>query len=184
MYSSIEAVGDQMTSGLQAVSISLSTYKAIEAQRLSFSESHDAIIRRALSERTSKHRPGPVRSMNVIRGAGRRRGNIKVMLFGRAQSVMNLKDAYLVCLTALVRHKASLFQLLAVEGTERRRWIASSAEALFVTSPHLASDHAHRIAPNWFVDTNVSRAQIRSRLTTACLRAGVRFGDAVSIVEG
>ena len=184
MYSSIEAVGDQMTSGLQAVSISLSTYKAIEAQRLSFSESHDAIIRRALSERTSKHRPAPVRSMNVIRGAGRRRGNIKVMLFGRAQSVMNLKDAYLVCLTALVRHKASLFQLLAVEGTERRRWIASSAEALFVTSPHLASDHAHRIAPNWFVDTNVSRAQIMSRLTTACLRAGVRFGDAVSIVEG
>ena len=171
-------------SGLQAVSISLSTYKAIEAQRLSFSESHDAIIRRALSERTSKRRPAPVRSMNAIRGAGRRRGNIKVVLFGRAQSVMNLKDAYLVCLTALVRHKASLFQLLAVEGTERRRWIASSAEALFVTSPHLASDHAHGIAPNWFVDTNVSRAQIMSRLTTACLLAGVRFGEAVSIVEG
>ena len=171
-------------SGLQPVSISLATYKAIEAQRLTFSESHDSIIRRALSERTSKRRPVVARSMDAIRGAGRRRGNVKVTLFGRAQSVMNLKDAYLVILTALVRHKASLFQMLAVEGTERRRWIAASAESLFVTSPHLASGHAHEIAPNWFVDTNVSRAQIISRLTTACLLAGVRFGEDISIIEG
>ena len=171
-------------SGLQPVSISLATYKAIEAQRLTFSESHDSIIRRALSERTSKRRPVVARSMDAIRGAGRRRGNVKVILFGRAQSVMNLKDAYLVILTALVRHRASLFQLLAVEGTERRRWIAASAESLFVTSPHLSSDHAHEIAPNWFVDTNVSRAQIISRLTSACLLAGVRFGEDISIIEG
>ena len=115
-------------SGLQPVSISLATYKAIEAQRITFSESHDSIIRRALSERTSKRRPVAARSMGAIRGAGRRRrGNVKVILFGRAHPVMNLKDAYLVILTALVRHKASLFQLLAVEGTERRRWIAASA---------------------------------------------------------
>ena len=171
-------------SGLQPVSISLATYKAIEAQRLTFSESHDSIIRRALSERTSKRRPVATRPTDAIRGAARRRGDINVILFGRAQSVMNLKDAYLVILAALVRHKASLFQLLAVEGTERRRWIATSAEALFVTSPHLASDHAHEIAPNWFVDTNVSRAQIISRLTTACLLAGVRFGEDISIIEG
>jgi hypothetical protein len=173
-----------MMSNAQAVTISLATYKAIEAQRLSFTESHDAIIRRALSERTSKRRPVTRPSMDTIRGAGRRRGNCKVVLFGRWQSVMNLKDAYLVILTALVRHKASLFQLLAVEGTERRRWIAASAEGLFVTSPHLASDHAHEIAPSWFVDTNVSRAQIIGRLTVACRLAGVRYGENVMIVEG
>jgi hypothetical protein len=170
-------------SGLQPVSISLATYKAIEAQRLTFSESHDAIIRRALSERTSKRRPVAGRSMDTIRGAGRRRGNMRVTLFGRSQSVMNLKDAYLVILTALVRHKASLFQLLAVEGTERRRWVAPTAGALFVTSPHLVADHAHEIAPNWFVDTNVSRAQIISRLTTACALVGVRYGEQISIIE-
>lgn len=170
-------------SGLQAVTISLATYKAIEAQRLSFSESHDAIIRRALSERTSKRRPVAAPSTNAICGAGRRRGNCRVVILGKAQAVMNLKDAYLTILTALVRHKASLFQLLAFEGTERRRWIASSADALFVTSPHLASNHAHEIAPNWFVDTNVSRAQIISRLTVACRLAGYRFGEEVSILE-
>lgn len=171
-------------SGLQAVSISLATYKAIEAQRLSFSESHDAIIRRALSERTSKRRPVTGRSMDNIRGAGRRRGNCRIIVLGKAEPVMNMKDAYLTILTALVRHKASLFQLLAFEGTERRRWIAPSAEALFVTSPHLASDHAHEIAPNWFVDTNVSRAQIIARLTTACRLAGIHYGQQVSILEG
>lgn len=171
-------------SGLQAVSISLATYKAIEAQRLSFSESHDVIIRRALSERTSKRRPITGRSMDAIRGAARRRGNCRVIVLGKAEPVMNLKHAYLTILTALVRHKASLFQLLAFEGTERRRWIAPTAEALFVTSPHLASDHAHEIAPNWFVDTNVSRAQIIARLTTACLLSGVKYGDQVSILEG
>ncbi len=170
-------------SGLQPVSISLATYKAIEAQRLSFSESHDAIIRRALSERTSKRRPASKGPGHPIRGAARRRGNCRVIVLGKAHAVMNLKDAYLTILTALVRHKASLFQLLAFEGTERRRWIAPSAEALFMTSPHLAADHAHEIAPNWFVDTNVSRAQIMARLTVACRLAGYRFGEDVSILE-
>ena len=171
-------------SGLQAVTISLATYKAIEAQRLTFTESHDSIIRRALSDRTSRRRTVSERTARPTRGVARRRGNARVVLFGRSQSVMNLKDAYLVILTALVRHKASLFQLLAVEGTERRRWISPSAEALFVTSPHLAPDHAHEIAPNWFVDTNVSRVQIISRLTAACQLAGVRYGEQVSIIEG
>ncbi len=166
------------------MSISLATYKAIEAQRVSFSESHDAIIRRALSERTSKRRPVTGRAIDAIRGAGRRRGNTHVIVFGKSEPVMNLKDAYLTILTALVRHKSSLFQLLAFEGTEHRRWIAPSAEALFVTSPHLASDHAHEIAPNWFVDTNVSRAQIMSRLTVACRLAGYRYGEDVTIIEG
>jgi hypothetical protein len=171
-------------SGLQPVTISLATYKAIEAQRLSFSESHDAIIRRALSERTSKRRPAAGRSMELIRGAGRRRGNCRIIVLGKAEAVMNLKDAYLTILTALVRHKASLFQLLAFEGTERRRWVAPSAEALFMTSPHLAADHAHEIAPNWFVDTNVSRAQIISRLTVACRLAGYNYGQDVTVLEG
>lgn len=170
-------------SGLQPVSISLATYKAIEAQRLSFSETHDAIIRRALSERTSKRRSVSGRSIDPVRSAGRRRGNCRVIVLGKAEAVMNLKDAYLNILTALVRHKASLFQLLAFEGTERRRWIAPSAESLFMTSPHLAADHAHEIAPNWFVDTNVSRAQIIARLTVACRLAGYRFGENVSILE-
>ena len=171
-------------SGMTEVAVSLATWKAIEAQRLSFHESHDAIIRRALAERTARRTRTAGRSALAARGAPRRRGRTSVTLFGREQQVMNLKDAYLVILTALVRHKASLFQLLAVEGSARRRWIAQSAEALFVTSPHLVHDHAHKIAPDWFIDTNVSRAQIVARLTVACRLAGYRFGEDVVIIEG
>lgn len=170
-------------SGLTSISVSLATYKAIESQRLSFTESHDAIIRRALADRSSRRRQAPARIAGSTRGAPRRRGHVTVQLFGRTQTVMNLRDAYLVILAGLIRHKASLLQLLAAEGTGRRRWVAPSAEALFVTAPHLARDHAHEIAPHWFVDTNVSRAQIIARLTVAARLAGYRFGDDVAIVE-
>ncbi len=170
-------------SGLTNVSLSLATYKAIEAQRLSFGESHDAIIRRALSVRSS-HRARTVgNAVLASRGAPRKRGRVRVTLFGREQDVFNLRDAYLVILTALTRHKASLLQQLATEGGDRRRWVARSPEALFITAPHLAAEHAHQLAPDWFVDTNVSRAQIVSRLTVAAQLAGYAFGEDVRIVE-
>ena len=170
-------------SSMQSVAISLATYKAIEAQRLSFTESHDAIIRRALAERSVRRISTANRMAQIGRGQPRRRGNTRVRLFGHVQDVMNLKDAYLVILTALVRRKSSLFQLLAAEGSARRRWIGPNAEALFVTAPHLSVQHAHEIAPNWFVDTNVSRAQIFARLTVAARLAGARFGEDVAILE-
>jgi hypothetical protein len=170
--------------GTAQIAVSLATWKAIEAQRLSFAESHDAIIRRALAERATKPARTAARAAYAARGAPRRRGQMRVVVFGREQPVLNLRDAYLVILTALVRHKASLFQLLAVEGTVRRRWIAPSAEALFVSAPHLADEHAHQIAPKWFVDTNCSRAQIVARLTVAARLAGQEFGKDIRIIEG
>jgi hypothetical protein len=169
--------------GLTNVSLSLATYKAIEAQRLSFAESHDAIIRRALVERSGRRSQIVGRAALLARGAPRKRGRVRVVLFGREQDVFNLRDAYLVIVTALTRHKASLLHLLANEGSERRRWVARSPEALFVTAPHLAAEHAHQIAPDWFIDTNVSRAQIMARLAVAARIAGYAFGEDVRIVE-
>jgi len=170
--------------GLTNISLSLATYKAIEAQRLSFGESHDAIIRRALAERSGRHARAAGHAAALGRGAPRRRGRVRVALFGHDQDVLNLRDAYLVILTTLIRHKAPLLTLLATHGSARRRWVARSAEALFVTAPHLAAEHAHQIAPDWFVDTNVSRAQIISRLTVAAGLAGCRFGKDVVLLEG
>ncbi len=166
-----------------SISVTLATYKAIEAQRLSFGETHDAIIRRALAERNGRRALAAGRMALASRGAPRRRGRVSVELFGRAQPALNLKDAYLVILTGLSRHKAALLQLLACEGSDRRRWVARSAEGLFVTAPHLAREHAHQIAPDWFVDTNVSRAQIHARLARACELSGYRFGIEIKLLE-
>ena len=171
-------------SGQTAIEVSLATYKAIEAQRLSFAESHDAIIRRALAERTMRRHRAASRVFEAgHRGAPRRRGRITVTLFGRQSPAINLRDAYLQCLAALTRHSPALMQRLATEGTARRRWVAPTAEALYVTAPHLADQHAHALSPEWFVDTNVSRAQIMARLSTAARLAGYKYGEDVRVDE-
>jgi hypothetical protein len=171
-------------SGMAQISVSLATWKAIEAQRLSFEEDHDAIIRRALVARTHQKKaiaravaaPQPV--------AQRKRGNMAVDVAGRITPVANLKDAYVTILSQLVKTRPSLFQMLLKEGNERRRWIAMSPDALFPLSPHLARQFAHRIARDWYVDVNVSKTQIETRLIKACEIAGHRFGDDVTISGG
>jgi hypothetical protein len=171
-------------SGLAKIEVSLETYKAIEAARLSVVEDHDAIIRRVLLSRTAK-RDGERRTIaRSCAPATRKRGNISVSLFGRSQSVANLKGAYVATLIGLLRHKPSLFERLAQEGTARRRWIAREASALYPESPHLARDHALALAGDWFLDTNLSRVQIDQRLLVACRIAGYWYGDDVVIVGG
>jgi hypothetical protein len=163
------------------ISVSLSTWKALEAQRLSFHEDHDAIIRRVLVTKKSNVTRTVLRPDIPVQ---RRRGNMSVEVGGRITPVANLKAAYITILSQLVKIRPSLFQQLLKEGSRRRRWIATRAEELFPLSPHLARDHAHQIAPNWFVDTNLSKAQIEARLSTASKIAGHGFGETVKIVEG
>lgn len=168
-------------SGMAQISVSLSTWKAIESQRLSFQEDHDAIIRRVLVTKKSQLGRALLRQDIPVQ---RRRGNMNVTVAGRVTPTANLKSAYIEILRQLVKIRPSLFQQLLKEGSQRRRWIATKAEELFPLSPHLVRDHAHQIAPNWFVDTNLSKAQIETRLETACTISGNRFGSDVGIIEG
>ncbi len=171
-------------SGLAQIEVSLATFKAIEAARLSFTESHDDIVRRMLATKRSRDAQ-PMREIaRNTPPAQRKRGNIAVDLFGRSVPVANLKAGYIAALNSLVRHKPSLFELLAHEGTKRRRWIARQATGLYPESPHLARDHALAITGDWFIDTNLSRAQIDQRLETACQLAGYRYQDDVKIIGG
>ncbi len=170
-------------SGMAQIAVSLTTWKAIEAQRLSFDEDHDAIIRRALSSRTQQAK----QTMQILARPStttqRKRGNMIVTVAGRETPVANLKDAYITILSQLVKIRPSLFQMLLKEGSTRRRWIGLDAEALFPFSPHLARHHAHQIAPNWYVDTNLSKSQIEARLTKAAELSGHHFGHDVLITE-
>lgn len=168
--------------GMAQIEVSLDTWKAIEAARLSLAESHDEIVRRALATRRSA-RQDPLRTAaRKAAPAVRRRGDISIEAFGRREPVANLKAAYVAILTALVRHKPALFERLATKGGSRRRWIAREAAALFPTSPHLARDHAYPLPGEWWLDTNLSRAQIEKRLEEAAKIAGYRYGEDVRIV--
>lgn len=166
--------------GMTQIEVTLATYKAIEAARLSFSESHDEIVRRVMaSRRIPRTSDGRRQSLP----ATRRRGNISVQLFGRCVDVANLKGGYIAILNSLARHKPSLFELLSHQGTRRRRWIARDAAGLYLESPHLAEDHALAIGGDWFIDTNLSRKQIEQRLAVAAKLSGYRYGEDVSITE-
>jgi hypothetical protein len=171
-------------SGTAEIAISLATYKAIESARLSLAESHDEIIRRIFVRGATRPGRSFAATARMIQPATRRRGNISVSLYGQERPVANLKQAYVTILQSLVKHKPALFELMAHEGTNRRRWIARDATALFPHSPHLVRDHALEVAPGWVIDTNVSRAQIDARLAVACRIAGYRYGDDVAITGG
>jgi hypothetical protein len=168
--------------GTAEIAVSLATFKVIEAARLSFGESHDEIIRRIFARGASR-RVQPARECaRYAPPLRRRRGNVRLELFTRDQSVPNLKYAYIAALQSLVKHKPALFELLSLEGTSRRRWAARTTDALFPGSPHLARDHAHEVKADWFIDTNLSRAQIDARLSVACRIAGYKFGEDVKIL--
>ncbi len=167
-------------SGMASISVSLDTWKAIEAARLSLSESHDEIVRRLAN--VSRSRKGVlVRSAaRMSAPVTRRRGDIKVTAFGSEDAVANLKIAYVTALTRLVRHKPSLFEQMSLKGSSKRRWIARDADSLYPGSPHLKRDHAFAFN-GWWLDTNLSRAQIDARLEEACRLAGYRYGDDIRI---
>jgi hypothetical protein len=170
--------------GLAQISVSLSTWKAIEAQRLSFDEDHDSIIRRALLLRASQKRSVLHFAARPDRLVTRKRGDLAVEVKGRKTDVANLKQAYITILAQLVKVRPSLFQSLLAEGNDRRRWIALSPEALFPLSPHLARQHAHRLTDTWFLDTNLSKAQIETRVERASELAGLKKGESARIIEG
>jgi hypothetical protein len=168
--------------GTAEIAISLATFKVIEAARLSFGESHDEIIRR-MFVRGSSLRAQPTRAgARYAPPLKRRRGNVRIELFTREHAVPNLKYAYIAALQSLVKHKPALLELLSLEGTSRRRWAARTTEALFPGSPHLARDHAFEVLPDWFIDTNLSRAQIEARLKVACQISSYRYGEDVKIL--
>jgi hypothetical protein len=171
-------------SGMAQISVSLTTWKAIESQRLSFDEDHDSIIRRALSVRNNAKKKAVHDMLRSDIPVQRKRGDMSVNINGREIQVSNLKGAYIEILSQLVKIRPSLFQMLLKEGSDRRRWIALSPAELFRLSPHLIRQHAYQIAPNWFIDTNLSKSQIQTRCERICALAGFEFGTDVQIIGG
>lgn len=171
-------------SGMAQISVSLTTWKAIEAQRLSFDEDHDSIIRRALSARTNAKKLAVREVLRADMPVQRKRGDVTVFINDREIQVANLKAAYIEILSQIVKIRPSLFQMLLKEGSDRRRWIALSPAELFPLSPHLIRQHAYQIAPNWFIDTNLSKSQIETRCERICALADLEFGRDVRIIGG
>lgn len=67
--------------------------------------------------------------------------------------------------------------------TTRRRRLVSRNRAELYDKPHLVSE-AKDLGNGWWIGTNLSQQQIRSRIKTACSVAGMEFGRELKLIEG
>ena len=77
--------------------------------------------------------------------------------------------AYLLELSRLFPPKRGCFweHLSAFSMSKGRKIVARTPEDLYASSPHLNGPHAYRIAPGWWLDTNISKEGKMQRLKIA-----------------
>jgi hypothetical protein len=183
---------------MRQIAIDLEVHRRIEAERCSFEESENAILRRLLNiedgqaARDSKPREldttprgAPPIEMAIPIGS-RTTGNWSVEWNGQRFMARNLREAYLTGLARLAEHDETLFGKLSTEGSGRRRYVAGRPLDLYPNSPHLAKperNNTHRLG-EWYVDLNLSRDQAAKRIRRAAALAGIRYGQEIAIRDG
>lgn len=143
---------------MRPVMLDLAVHKAIEARRRTFDESANDILRRALGL------SGPVSSSPAdivpkVRQS-RQGGHYRISFIGRSFEAPSLKGCLReVLLAAEEEQPGFLARLARFQSRKGRRIVASRAHDLYPNSPQLIQDHAERLKPGWWYDTNVSRKQ-------------------------
>jgi negative regulator of replication initiation len=183
---------------MRQIEIDLEVHRRIEAERCSFDESENAILRRLLdiedgeAARNSGSKDVETRPRSslpietAIPIGSRTTGNWSVEWNGQRFMARNLREAYLTGLARLAEHDETLFDKLAKEGSGRRRYVAGRPQDLYPNSPHLAKperNNSHRLG-KWHVDLNLSRDQASKRIRRAAALAGVRYGQEIAIRDG
>lgn len=155
------------------VEIDIDVHRAIEAQRTSFEESQNEILRRLLRVgNEGVDLPDPPPSIPRTR----RTGKFAFRLHGKRIEARSLKDAYLGCLRALAESEPRFLDKLGALSTRARRIVAREPEDLFLRKPELARKFAVPLCRGWWADTNLSRQQCENRLKLACDVAEITFG--------
>ena len=155
------------------IEIDIDVYRAIEARRVTFRQSRNAILRGVFGLTDGPKEPSDLPP--AIAGT-RRTGDFAFQLLGKRVEARSLKDAYLRCLQALAEREPTFLQNLATLSTRARRLVARQPEHLYLKRPELAEKHAAPLPGGWWVDTNLSRQQCENRLKSACEVARIEFG--------
>jgi len=178
--------------GFKAIEVDLDVHRAIERARLALGESDNDILRRLLLGGTRSRRPAPSPGSpgspggagGARRGPARRRGLWTVEIAGRRLPAANLKHAWCLLLGELDAAYPHFLEELAGEKERSRRAVARVPAALYgPRSAHLARRHALPLAGGWYVDTNLSAAQIAKRARTAARLCGLHYGSDVRILD-
>lgn len=163
------------------IAVDLHVYKAIEAKRSSFAQSHNDIMRELLNFPNSSAAPNitqPTKNGPSNQYTRKRvTGSYDFLLLGKRHHSSNLKESYLKCLRELSSKDPSFLELLSQVETSARRIISKDPAKLYLKSPHLAESHAEKLNDEWWVDINLSQQQVESRLNDASKIAKLRFGS-------
>ena len=171
-----------MTPELTEIEVDMDVYKAIEAHRVSFKQSKNDILREILGLKglvlatTSAPKPAP-----SAEAATRKRaiGDYSFELEGSRHTQPKLIDAYLLLVRLLAKRNADFLPALAKLTTRNRRIVSKESTGLYLKSPHLAKEHAHKLVGEWYIDGNLSQEQVETRVKMACEVAGLKFGTDV-----
>ncbi len=149
------------------IEIDIEVYKAIEAQRLSFDESKNDILRRQFGiGRGSQMLTQPPAAFAPPREKRQRRsGQYSVSWTGGQAAGTSLKDVLKTTILALEERSPGFIEILARHRTPRgRRIVASKPEELYPGNPQLVEQGAERLDSRWWFDTNVSTGQCQTYL--------------------
>jgi hypothetical protein len=104
------------------------------------------------------------------------------VLNGTPYRARSAADVLIQVFQQLAKRDATFLERFAYEMRDRksRRYLARSAEELYLSSPHLAHmpSHCRELFPNsgWWIDTHLSRDSIERVIRRASDVAGLKFG--------
>lgn len=156
------------------IKIDIDVYRAIEARRTTFSQSHNAILREIFTL--------PETLQRVSDPPKRRTGTYGFIMLGERVEEGSLKAAYLACLLKMAELDPQFLERLSEKTTKARRIVAREPRELYLRKPELSEKYASRLTGHWWVDTNLSQQQCELRIKIACEVAGLQFGNDLELI--
>ena len=150
----------------KTIDIDLDVYKALEANRISFNEDHNSILRRLLSLTLSSDQP------RERPRASRSSGEYSLRLLGEEIGVKSVRDALRTALLKLSDEPGFLDKLSKRQTAKGRRIVARKPEDIYPNRPQLTK-WAYELNPEWYFDTNISRETCARYLEIIASVAGI-----------
>lgn len=158
------------------IGIDVEVSRAIEANRLSFSETENDILRRMMTGARPQRLPSPKFNPPILLQGKRNRGAWSVVVNGEKSAAASLTSAYQTMLLSLAGQDSGFLEKFSARRARTRLFVARRPEALYGNSPHLAIDFAKPLTDGWYFDTNLSLQQIAQRARAAAEVSGLRYG--------
>jgi hypothetical protein len=151
----------------KTIYIDLDVYKALEANRISFNEDHNTILRRLLSLMPSSDQP-PERPRQT-----RSSGEYSLHLFGEEIGIKNVREALSTALLKVESAKPGFLDKLSKRQTAKgRRIVSRKPEDIHPNRPQLTK-WAYPLNSEWYFDTNISRETCARYLEIIASVAGI-----------